>query len=231
MLIRLETQQALPYRIEPGVPGSLWIALLVILLSAGVVLATSHAGIGIFAIIPGLVAFLFLLKYPEITLGALLTIGSFKGAPALQHSPVDLTLLLLGVLAAAVAYRIWKGNMVRLPIEFCLYVPIIFMMLLSLTYTPHFDLGIDKTARFLIINGICIIAPFAILTSPARVMRLFLTMLLACLIVSAMALSGLGGQERLTSPSGDTIQMGHDAALGIVIIWYGFLPEKAFRSG
>ncbi len=227
MLIRLESQQALPYRTEPSVPGSLWIALLVIVLSASVVLGTSLAGLEVLAIIPGLAGFLLLLKYPEIALGLLLTIGSFKGARELQRVPVDLTLVLLIILALATAYRIWKRPTLGLPWEFCFFVPIIFMMVLSLTYTPHLAAGIDKTVRFLLIDGICILAPFVILTSPAKMMRLFLTMAAAGLAVSAMALSGLGGYERLTTPSGDTIQMGHDAALGIVIVWFGLLPHRS----
>jgi O-antigen ligase len=36
----------------------------------------------------------------------------------------------------------------------------------------------------------------------------------------------LGGRERLTAPGGDTIQLGHVAAVGIAIVWFGLMPGR-----
>jgi O-antigen ligase len=116
--------------------------------------------------------------------------------------------------------------MIALPWELSLYFPIVFMMLVSLLYTPDLSGGVDKTIRFVIINGIAIVAPFAVLDSPARFKRFFLTLLAAGVIASLMSLSMLGGKERLTVPGGDTIQLGHDAALGIALLWFGLMPRQ-----
>lgn len=217
------------YRVIPGAGGasrSFWIGVLAIAVSSGIVVGAGAFGLNALAIPMALGCALLLVKYPEVALGALMTIGSFKGTRELAHVPIDLTLLLLLILISAVTIGIWKKNMIPLPWEFWFYAPIVFMMLLSLLYTPHFELGLDKTVRFLFLTGICIISPFAILTSPARMQRFFVTILLAGLTASAMALTSLGGYERLTTPSGGTIQLGEDAALGIVIIWFGFVPHK-----
>ncbi len=155
-----------------------------------------------------------------------MTIGSFKGAQQFRNAPIDLTVLLMLILLPAVAIGVWKHAMVSLPKEFWLYAVIIVIMLVSLLYTPNLAMGLDKTERFLFIDGICIIAPFVILTTPAKMQRFFVTIVLAGVAASAAALTNLGGQERFTTPSGDTIAMGHDAALGIVIVWFGLMPHK-----
>ena len=214
------------YGLMPGASRSFWIAVLTIAASVGIVLSIDYFGLVVLAIPLAVGCALLLVKFPEVTFACLMTIGSFKGARELGAVPVDLTVLLLLVLIPAVAIGIWKKHMMPLPWEFSFYVPIVVMMLLSLTYTPHFELGLDKTARFLIINGLCIISPFVILTSPARINRFFLTLLVAGLAASATSLTSLGGYDRLTTPSGDTIQLGHDAALGIVIVWFGLLPGR-----
>lgn len=226
MFIRLENTQALPYRTDRSVPGTLWIALLAVIICSGVVVGTSVGGLKVLAIIPGLAFFALMFRYPEIALGALMVIGTFKGAPELSRVPVDLTVFLLLVLGPAMVYSLWRRPIVPLPRELFLYVPIVLMMILSLTYTPSFAGGVDKTMRFILLSGIAIIGPFILLTSPAKVKRFFLTLLVAGLCVCFLAFKGLGGTERLASPSGDTIQLGHDAALGMLIVWFGMLPKQ-----
>ena len=209
-----------------GNARALWIAVLAIALTMAVVLTTSLWGFRVLAVFPALAVGLLLFKYPEVSFGALMVIGTFKGAPELAAVPVDLTVLLLLVLLPALAWRAWSRPIIPLPWELSLYIPIVFMMILSLTYTPSLAGGLDKTARFIIINGISILAPFVILDSPDRFKRFFLTLLAASLAVSLMSLKGLGGYDRLASPTGDTIQLGHDAALGILIVWFGLLPRR-----
>jgi O-Antigen ligase len=217
------------YGLMPGAVAasrSLWTAVLAISISMAVVVGTSLWGLSALAVFPAIAAGLLLLKYPEIALGALMLIGSFKGAPQLAKVPIDLTVLLLLVLGPAIAYRVWSRSIVSLPWELSLYLPIVLMMILSLTYTPNLAGGLDKTARFIIINGVSILAPFVLLDSPAKIKRFFLTLLVACIGVSWLALDGLGGSKRLATLSGDTIALGHDAALGILIIWFGLLPRQ-----
>ena len=145
--------------------------------------------------------------------------------------PIDLTVLLLLILIPAVALGIWKKSHdvsslgILLLCPYCCHdasEPDLTLRILSL--------GLDKTARFLVIDGLCIISPFVILTSPARINRFFITLLVAGLAASAISLTSLGGYDRLTTPSGDTIRLGHDAALGIVIVWFGLLPRKKLSA-
>jgi len=226
MFARTQSAQAMLPRAAGGSVRSLGIAGLTIAISLAVVFCTSLWGLKVLAVFPAMALGVLLLQYPEITFGALMVIGTFKGAQELSAVPLDLTIVLLLTLMPALAYRFWSKGMVPLPWELSLYLPIIFMMILSLTYTPSLAGGLDKTARFIVINGISILGPFVILTSPARMKRFFLTLLAAGLAVSLMSFKGLGGSERLAAPGGDTIQLGHDAALGILIVWFGLVPGQ-----
>ncbi len=214
------------YGISAGASRSFWIATITIAVSGGIIASIGTFGFIVLAIPLALAVALLLLRFPEVTLACLMMIGSFKGARQLPELPIDLTVLLLLMLIPAVAIGLWKKSILPLPWEFSFYVPIVFMMLLSLTYTPHFEPGLEKTARFLVISGLCIISPFVILTSPTKINRFFLTLLAAGLVASATSFGSLGGYDRLTTPSGDTIQLGHDAVLGLLIIWFGLLPGK-----
>jgi O-antigen ligase len=189
-------------------------------------LATSYFGLKLLLIPLGLVVWFLMTKFPEIALGCLMVVGTFKGASQLEGSLIDLTVVLVLVLVWSMGRAFSNKSSIVLPREFLFYVPLLFMMLLSLLYTPDLSGGIDKTARFFIICGVAILGPFAVLTTPARLKRFFWTLLMAGMIASAMSLPMLGGRERLTAPGGDTIQLGHVAAVGIAIVWFGLMPGR-----
>jgi O-antigen ligase len=163
---------------------------------------------------------------PEIALGGLMVVGTFKGAPQLNSSPIDLTILLLLVLVWSMAIECWNERAMPPPKELMFYVPIVFMMFLSLLYTPNVSDGIDKTARFCVICGASIVGPFIFLTTPTKLKRFFLTLLAAGLIASLVSIHMLGGRQRLATPGGDTIQLGHVTAVAIAVVWFGLMPGQ-----
>jgi O-Antigen ligase len=205
---------------------SVWIAALAVAAAMAVVLGIALIGWKIIAIVVALGGGLLLVRFPEVALGCLMVIGSFKAAPQFDSLPVDPTLVFVVVLMGVIGIRLCRKSTIPLPWELSLYLPIVLMMLLSLLYTPNLSGGLEKTARFVIINGVSILAPFAVLDSPAKFKRFFMTLLAAGFIASLTSLNMLGGHERLTTPGGDTIQLGHDAALGIAILWFGLLPGQ-----
>jgi O-antigen ligase len=176
------------------------------------------------------VAFLLVCN-PEIALASLLVVGTLKGNPQVANAPIDVTVLLVLIVLAGIVVK--NGNdLVRLrlslPKPFLFYIPFFGLMILSLSYTPNFSAGLEKAARFLVFSGTVIFAPFFIVKTPASLRRLFLTLVVLGLIVTVDSFSSLGGKARLVSTGGDTIQLGHDAAVAILIIWYLLLPGKSF---
>src|SRR5271166_6512895 len=111
MLVRSQIE----YPLISGASRSFWIALLTIAASVGIILSIEYFGLVVLAIPVALGCALLLLKFPEVTLACLLTIGSFKGARQLGEMPIDLTVLLLLILIPAVALGIWKKHMMPLP--------------------------------------------------------------------------------------------------------------------
>ena len=202
------------------------VTIIIIIVTSTFTLAASYYEWKLFIIPLGLTCWFLLTKFPEIALGCLMVVGTFKGAPQLEGSTIDLTVVLVLALVWSMARACLRRELIPLPKEFLLYFPILFMMLLSLLYTPNLSGGIDKTARFFIIGGVAILGPFAVLTTPARLRRFFYTLLMAGIIASAASLPMLGGRERLTTPGGDTIQLGHVAAVGIAIVWFGLMPGR-----
>jgi O-antigen ligase len=202
------------------------VTTIIVIVSAAFILAASYYGLKLLIIPLGLIGWFLLTQFPEIALGCLMVVGTFKGAPQLEGSLIDLTVVLVLVLVWSMGRAFSKDSSIPLPREFVFYVPILFMMILSLLYTPNLSGGIDKTARFFIICGVAILGPFAVLTTPVRLKRFFWTLLMAGMIASEVSLPMLGGRERLTTPGGDTIQLGHGAAVGIAIVWFGLMPGQ-----
>lgn len=171
-----------------------------------------------------------LLIFPEIALAGLLVIGTLKGIPQLADSPIDLTVALaaLATLGGLVkSGRDVLAMRIKYPKAYLAYLPFLAIMLLSLTYTPNFDRGLDKVGRFVVFVGIAVLVPFLVLRTRAAFMRFFLTLLALGLVVAIDSFGSLGGKERLVSNGGDTIQLGHDAAVAIVMVWYLLLPGRS----
>lgn len=204
-----------------------WSVIISIIISCiTLALVIPYYGLKSLLVLSGVGCLFLLTRYPEIALGSLMVVGTFKGAPQLDNVPIDLTILLLLVLALSMWLEFWRERAIALPKEFIFYAPIVLMMLFSLIYTPNLDDGIEKAARFCIICGMAIIGPFIVLTDSGKLRRFFLTLLVAGLVASLLSIHMLGGRERLTTPGGDTIQLGHLTAVGIAVVWFGLMPGQ-----
>jgi O-antigen ligase len=187
--------------------------------NAGLLKVSCFAAIGL------LVTFL-LLRYPEIALGLFFLVGLVKGDPALSSSPVDLTVLTGIVIQAAVCYRLFvRRRRLQLPVEYFFYIPLLAMMLLSLTYTPDLEGGLDKLLRFICLTGIGIIAPFVLFEEFSKIRRFFFVLILGGVALASNSLTMLGGEERMVSPSGLNTELGAACAIAIILIWGLIFPQ------
>jgi O-antigen ligase len=174
----------------------------------------------------GLFVGYLLVRFGEIALALFFLVGLVKGDPRLASAPVDLTLLVGAIVIAAAAYRILiRGRTLQLPSEYVLYLPLLAMMALSLTYTPDLQAGMDKCLRFLCLTSIGIITPFVLFDDELKIKRFFLAMAAGGLVLAINSLAMLGGQERLVSPSGLNTELGAASAIAMIIIWGMLFPQ------
>lgn len=178
----------------------------------------------------GAVAIVIFLVYPELALAAYVVVGDVKGNESVASLfPVDLTLAMGAVLLAGVVVNLLRGRMpLRPPAVYVLFAALLAMMAASLAYTPAFDAGLDKFARFLTVTGIVIAAPFFVLNTPAAMKRFLIGFSGATLGICAWSLSALSGNQRLVSPSDNTIGLGHIACALFVIVWIGVISRYSF---
>jgi O-antigen ligase len=192
--------------------------------NAGLLKVSCYAVLGL------LVTFL-LLRYPEITLGLFFLVGLVKGDPALSSSPVDLTVLTGTVIQAAVCYRLLaRQRRLQLPVEYFFYIPLLAMMLLSLTYTPDLEGGLDKLLRFVCLTGIGIIAPFVLFDEFSKINRFFFVLILGGVALAVNSLTMLGGEERMVSPSGLNTELGAACAVAIILVWGLIFPRLSLMQ-
>ncbi len=177
----------------------------------------------------GAVALGFVL-YPELALAAYVVVGDVKGNESVASLlPVDLTLAMGAVLLAGMVLNLLRGRMpLRPPAVYLAFAVLLAMMAASLTYAPAFDAGLDKFARFLTVTDIVIAAPFFVLNTPAAMKRFLVGFSAATLAICAWSLSALGGDQRLASPSDNTIGLGHIACALFVIVWVGVIVRRPF---
>jgi O-antigen ligase len=191
------------------------------------------SGIGplkaVLLLIGGLAAFYLLVRHAEITLALFFLIGLIKGDERLASMPADLTVVVGGTVLLGVCVRLISGKReLALPREYLLYLPLLTMMVLSLTYTPDLAGGVDKTLRFLCLTSIGIVSPFVLFDSVARLKNFFIAMALGGLAIAINSLAMLGGSNRLVSPSGLNTELGAASAIAMIVIWSLWFPEWPF---
>jgi O-antigen ligase len=209
---------------------SLWTAAALVgcSMSAGFAIFSVAATPSAFALpliaIAGLLA---LLVWPEMALALYVVVGDVKGDDRVAALlPFDFTLLLGAVLLAGIALKfLRKHEPLPMPPCYLLFVALIGLMAASLVYTPVFDAGIEKLARFVTVTGIVIVAPFAVLDTLGAFKRFLGAFAAAAFTICAWSLSDLGGSERLTTPSNNTIGLGHIACALILLIWFAVIPR------
>jgi len=174
----------------------------------------------------GLLAAAILIRHAEIALALFFLIGLVKGDPSLASTPVDLTLLIGAIVQVGVCYRLFvRRQPLRLPQEYFLYLPLLLMMVLSLTYTPDFSGGLDKLLRFICLTSIGIIAPFVLFDDIRKLSRFFAVLILGGLAIAVNSLTMLGGEERMVSPSGLNTELGAASAVALILIWSMVFPR------
>ncbi|HEY0704880.1 MAG TPA: O-antigen ligase family protein [Candidatus Acidoferrales bacterium] len=178
----------------------------------------------------GLAGLAVLLAYPELALALYVVIGDVKGDERVAGLlPWDLTLVLGGILVAGILLNfLRKKPAAALPGSYFLLLALVVMMTASLSYTPVFEAGLEKLGRFLTVTGIVIVAPFFVLGSAEAMKRFLAGFSVAALVICAYSLTSLGGEDRLVTPSSNTIGLGHIACGLILIIWFGVLPRWGF---
>ena len=178
----------------------------------------------------GVLSLWALLAYPELTLALYVIVGDVKGDERLASLfPVDLTLLLGGILLAGIAINfIRKKPVVAIPRIYLLFLVLVVLMTASLTYTPVFDAGLEKLGRFLTVTCIVIVAPFAVLGTPTAMKRFLIGFSIAAFVICSYSLLSLGGSDRLATPSDNTIGLGHIACALIILLWFAVVPRFKF---
>lgn len=175
-------------------------------------------------------AFVGLIVYPELTLALYVVAGDAKGDERIRSLlPWDMTLVLGAVLLAGMALNlVRRKRVVPMPAAYWLLIALVTMMTVSLSYTPEFDGGLEKLARFLTVTGIVIVAPFFVLGTPRAMQRFLVGVAILAYAICSISLSGLGGPDRLVTPSDNTIGLGHVACVVCALIWIGILPRFSF---
>lgn len=191
-------------------------------------LLSAHAIYVPFLLVGGAAALLFFLKFPEIAVSLFYVVGFFKGDPRLDATPVDLTVTVAVIMLLAMGLRLFfSDKSLHLPRDFIFYAPILALMFISLTYTPDLAAGVDKTLRFLFLTLMGAISPFLLVDTPEKIRRFLAGLVLGGILMSVNSFFMLGGEDRLTAPSGETTALGFSAGLALVIIWALWFPAMS----
>lgn len=173
-----------------------------------------------------------LLIYPEFALAAYLVIGDLKGDERIAALfPCDLTLAISAILVAGILLNlIRKKPVASIPHLYLLFVALAAIMAMSLIYTPVFSAGLDKLGLFLTVTALGILAPFFVLPDPKAMKRFLWCFGGAAYAICLMSLAGLGGADRLVTPSDNTIGLGRVSCVLAAMIWFAAVPESPFRK-
>jgi|GEM_PF-2101160 len=175
---------------------------------------------------------LVLLLYPEFALAAFMVIGDLKGNERIASLfPCDLTLAAGLIVAAGIALNLVRNKRIApLPPVYFLFLALAGMMTASLLYTPNVSAGLDKLTLFLTFTALAIVGPFFVL-SDARALKRFLWCFGSVAYVICIAsLAGLGGADRLVTPSDNTIGLGRMACILAAIIWCAAVAGAPLRK-
>lgn len=186
----------------------------------------------LFCFLVAAIVFAALVLYPEFAMALYLVIGDVKGDDRVASLfPVDLTLALAALLIAGILLNSLRGKrIVRMPAAYFLFLVLTALMAISLSYTPMFDAGADKFGRFLVVTGVVIVAPFFVLDTPQAMKRFFVAFGAAAYAICSYSLAGLGGSDRLVTPSDNTIGLGHVACALFALIWFAAIPKLSLAK-
>ena len=190
------------------------------------VFASTQLGYLLLAVVIILTVGYLLLRNAEIAVAIFYVIGFFKGHARLESSPVDLTVAVAVLMILAIVMRLaFTDQELKLPRAFLWYLPILFLMFMSLSYTPSLSAGLDKTLRFVFLTLLGAIAPFVLVNSRVKIERFLVTLVIGAILMSVNSFFMLGGEGRLVAPSGDTNALGFSAGLALIVIWTLWFPK------
>jgi O-antigen ligase len=163
--------------------------------------------------------------YPEFALAAYVVVGDLKGDDRIAALfPCDLTVAISTIVLAGILLNLIRGKRVApLPPVYFLFLVLAAMMSASLLYTPVFSAGFDKLEQFLTVTAIA--GPFFVLPDEDAMKRFLWCLGGAAYVICAMALAGLGGTDRLVTPSDNTIGLGRLACVLTAMIWFAAVPR------
>lgn len=205
--------------------------VLITSIAAGFVLFALDASLERVLLVGGAaVGAITLLIYPEYALALYVVVGDIKGDERVASLfPVDLTLAMAAILLGGIALNLLRKKQVApMPPIYFLFIVLVTMMIASLMYTPVPEAGAEKLARFLTVTGIVIVAPFFLLGSPQAMKRFLAGFSVLAYAICTYSLTGLGGSERLATPTSNTIGLGHIACALIILIWFAVVPRFSF---
>lgn len=183
------------------------------------------------AIVAGIALLLLLLRYAEVALALFFLVGLVKGDPSLAAAPVDLTVLTASILAVSVGWRVLaSGRVANLPREYYFYLPLLAMMVISLSYTPSFLSGLEKCLRFVCLTGIGIVAPFTLFDSAVKMRRFLYALVVGGIALAINSLTMLGDSQRFVAPSGLNTELGAASAVAMIILWSLAFPKMNFGA-
>lgn len=172
-----------------------------------------------------------LLAYPEFALAAFLVVGDVKGDDRIAALfPCDLTLAVGAIVVLGVLINLLRKKRIgTFPPVYFLFVPLVAVMTLSLVYTPVFSAGLEKLGLFVTVTAVAILAPFFVLSDPHAMKRFLWAFGCAAYAICLISLAGLGGTDRLVTPSDNTIGLGRLACVLAATVWFAFIPGASPR--
>jgi putative inorganic carbon (hco3(-)) transporter len=172
-------------------------------------------------------AALVLLLFPEFALALYVVVGDVKGDDRVAALlPFDWTIALGALLFAGIILNTLRGRRIaRIPPAYFLLAALVLWMTTSLIWAPSFNGGVDKLERFFTVTGIVIVAPFFVLGTARAIKRFLIASGIASFAICAYSLIGLGSDDRLVSPSDNTIGLGHVACALVMLIWFAAIPR------
>lgn len=207
------------------------VGVLIAAIAAGFVFfALDMSPLRILAIGSGAACVAGLLMYPEFALALYVVVGDIKGDDRVSALlPVDLTLAMATILLGGIAMNLLrKKRIAAMPPVYFVFLALVGLMIASLAYTPVPEAGAEKVARFLTVTGIVIVAPFFVLGTPEAMKRFLVGFSVVAFAICSYSLTGLGGSERLATPTNNTIGLGHIACALIILIWFTVVPRFSF---
>lgn len=152
---------------------------------------------------------------PEPALVAFLFAGTFTLGTAV---PIDVGILLGGVVFVVVLMRVRTEGMQRVPPESWLFVALLGLLIVGLAYSKAPAYGIPKITRFASLGALALFSPLVLLRDARSVRRFFYSIILVgvTLSIDAIVVGVLTGNAgRLVAFGGGPITLARAAALAL----------------